>query len=332
MGVLNIQTGVTGLSGAIPSFIYIYTNDTLATVTTTGYLNAAKAEGFVFSPTNMALVYTSDQGVVTLQVVISGANVSLQAAAGSAELTLPTVVDQVVYATTITGHTSTAAGVNLFNAGNFAAGKSGTAGILQSYPATASKGYLGIVGVANTGDTAVNISNVAYGQASTVSFADVGSAAGRFLVANTATPFTTGHLPAASGTGGLVIDSGIVATDVMLLSATNTMAAGSKILLDKAAGAEVANAVTINKQGGVITTTSLTTGGGATEVVTLTNSEIVAGAVVLATIGSGTNNATENYLMTTQVDTTAHTAVFTITNNTTATSLNGTLVINFAVF
>ncbi len=47
-----------------------------------------------------------------------------------------------------------------------------------------------------------------------MSFADVGSAAGRFLVANTATPFVSGNFPVASGTGGLMVDSGVSATSV----------------------------------------------------------------------------------------------------------------------
>ena len=84
---------------------------------------------------------------------------------------------------------------------------------------------------------------------------------------------------------------------------------------------------------GVITTTSLATAGGATETVTLTNSEVAATSVVLASIGNGGaggNTATNAYTL--SVTVTLHTVVFVITNTTAATALNGTLVINFAVF
>lgn len=56
MAILNIVTSVTGLVGVTPRVVYIDTNDTLATVTTAGYLNAAQANGASFKESDMALV------------------------------------------------------------------------------------------------------------------------------------------------------------------------------------------------------------------------------------------------------------------------------------
>lgn len=56
MAILNIVTSVTGLVGVTPRIVYIDTNDTLATVTTTGYLNKAQQEGASFKESDMALV------------------------------------------------------------------------------------------------------------------------------------------------------------------------------------------------------------------------------------------------------------------------------------
>ena len=56
MAILNVVTSVTGLVGVTPRVIYIDTNDTLATVTTAGYLNAAQANGAGFKESDMALV------------------------------------------------------------------------------------------------------------------------------------------------------------------------------------------------------------------------------------------------------------------------------------
>jgi hypothetical protein len=102
------------------------------------------------------------------------------------------------------------------NGGNIQAGLSGTAGYLASFPSAALKGSLRLTAVANTGDTLVTISNVAHGQATVYSIPDAGNALGRILVGASATPFTTAHLLASSGTGGLVGDSGIATAAVQL--------------------------------------------------------------------------------------------------------------------
>ncbi|MEO6077581.1 MAG: hypothetical protein ABIP54_02230 [Candidatus Andersenbacteria bacterium] len=77
MGILKLQVGVTGLAAVTPNFIYILTNDTFATVTTVGYLNSARNEGYSFAETTMALVFTSNFGCVTLNISLSGNDVSL---------------------------------------------------------------------------------------------------------------------------------------------------------------------------------------------------------------------------------------------------------------
>lgn len=56
MAILNAQVGQTGLSGILPQIIYIDTNDTLAEVTTAGYLNTLVAQNFPLSESMMALV------------------------------------------------------------------------------------------------------------------------------------------------------------------------------------------------------------------------------------------------------------------------------------
>lgn len=58
MPILNIKTSEVGLVGIKPNFVYIDTNDTLAQVTATGYLNGAVQRGADFAEWNMALVTT----------------------------------------------------------------------------------------------------------------------------------------------------------------------------------------------------------------------------------------------------------------------------------
>lgn len=99
------------------------------------------------------------------------------------------------------------------DAGNLIAGISGTAGFLQSFPASAN-GSLKVAAVANTGNTITTISNDAMGQASIVNIPDPANAVGQFMIGATATPFVSGNFPKASGTAGLFIDSGVSGTSV----------------------------------------------------------------------------------------------------------------------
>ena len=122
----------------------------------------------------------------------------------------------------ITGTVDDTAGAAT-NLGDIYAGASGTAGAFRSYPSAATSGYLGISGVANAGDFAVLISNASHGQASTYSITDCGNAAGRLLNAAGATPFVSGNFPVASGVAGLMVDSGVAASN--LQNKTNIKAA-----------------------------------------------------------------------------------------------------------
>lgn len=230
MSILSIDSiQPTGLASVNPSVIYILTNDTYATVTTTGYLTLSKQQGFTFNDSQMALVYTSDDGPVWLKVVItySGSSplntvVSLVAPSVPGSVTLPTIANHIIVSTDTAGTLANLTGTAINN-GSIQAGLSGTAGTLISYPSTASKGSLILAAVANTGDTNVIISNAAHGQASVYSIPDAANAVGRFLVGATATPFVSGNFPVASGTGGLMVDSGLAAANIQ--NKTNIKAA-----------------------------------------------------------------------------------------------------------
>lgn len=105
------------------------------------------------------------------------------------------------------------------NNGSYQAGASGTAGTFISYPATATSGSFILAAVANVGNFNSTLSSVTgIGQASAYTLPDPGNAVARVLVGATATPFTSGDLLSASGTGGLVADSGLVANRVLYTS------------------------------------------------------------------------------------------------------------------
>lgn len=68
MGIISVVTSQTGLVGTQPSVAYINTNDPVATVTTTGYLNKEVANGTQFSLPCIAAVSTKATPTSVAQV------------------------------------------------------------------------------------------------------------------------------------------------------------------------------------------------------------------------------------------------------------------------
>lgn len=225
MPILDFTPSQTGLAGVFPNVVYLDTNDTLAQVTATGYLNKLAAEKVLLNNA-MALVSTKTSPnaiasqVTWLEVSKSGGNWSLIPTAGPGSVTLPTIANHIATYTNTTGGLSEDPATAI-NAGNIQAGLSGTAGYLASFPSAATTGSLRLQAVANSGNTVTTLSNAAMGQASQINIPDPGNAIGQLLIAAGATPFTNKHLPIASGTGGLIVDSG-----AQLLTGTSPTYAG----------------------------------------------------------------------------------------------------------
>jgi hypothetical protein len=85
MAILSIVLGSVGTEGVIPRICNINTTDSVAQVTTTGYLNKAVQQGFEFADTDLVAVATKTSpsaaatSVAWYEVVKSGANTSLAA-------------------------------------------------------------------------------------------------------------------------------------------------------------------------------------------------------------------------------------------------------------
>ncbi len=333
--IYQLPIQVPGLVDVFPNQKFAVFGDNLAAVTTAGYLNQVSLESNPISTTDILQVLYSfnnvskvgTYGVFTVSISSSGV-ITLVSWANPGDVLLPVVANRIAQFNGTSGqiYDGTAPATH---AGNIVAGLSGTAGTLASFPATAARGSLIIAGVANTGNTNTTVSNVAMAQATVMSIPDPANAVGRFMVGATATPFVSGNFPAASGTGGLMVDSGASPGSFANLTSANTFSGAGQITLAKANGVEAANAVTASGNAGVITTSSLTTAGGATYAITWTNTLITATSVIGLCIQGGSNNATNNITFTCVVG--AGTATLTIFNNTAATSLNGTLLIGYSV-
>jgi len=218
--IYQLPMQVPGMVGVFPNQKFAVFGDNLATVTTAGYLNQVNLESNPIAPTDILQVLysfnpqTQSGTYATFTVSISNSGViTLAEWSVPGAIVTPTIANHIATFTNTTG-TISEDPATAISGGNIQAGLSGTAGFLASFPSTAATGSLRLTAVANSGNTVTTISNVAMGQASVVSIPDPANAAGRFLVGATATPFVSGNFPVASGTGGLMVDSGVSAASL----------------------------------------------------------------------------------------------------------------------
>jgi hypothetical protein len=132
-------------------------------------------------------------------------------------------------------------------------------------------------------------------------------------------------------TGGSVVITGGTIDGVTIGETTPVDATLSELHVDTGAKTATASsgAATLNKMSGVITTEALTTAGLADYTLTLTNSDIAVGDVVLASIGNGTNTAGDPVQG--AVTPGAGSAVIVVRNAHATAALNGTLIVGFLV-
>lgn len=330
--ITNIQVGQVGVSPNTPSWVYIETNDTFATVTGAGYLSGVASEYVNAFKTNMvAIVSTKTSRGLGVPPVVYFMQLSNNN--GSWSL-VPQSIGEIIGNLVVQGSITSSLGITASSGnivatdGNVVGGSNGNPGGFISWPSSLNMGNLNFFATNNSAgnfDTAVtNASTIA--QVQTIRIPDCGGNLGNFLV--TSGVLVNGNLIKAVGSGGRTVDAGIAATDVMLLDATNTLTGSGKIVLPKVNGTEAANAVTANGTCGVITTSSLTTAGGSSYSITWSNTSITSTSVIQLTLLGGTNT-THNISWVVTPGTNSATLV--IYNNTSATALNGTLLLGYTV-
>lgn len=90
-----------------------------------------------------------------------------------------------------------------------------------------------------------------------------------------------------------------------------------------------AGAATLNKLSGKVTSEALTTAAGATYTLTVTNSTVVAGDLVFASLANGTNTTGSPGVV--RATPGAGTITLTVRNGDASAALNGTVVVSFMV-
>jgi hypothetical protein len=114
--------------------------------------------------------------------------------------------------------------------------------------------------------------------------------------------------------------------DVIVRKAVKTKALG----VVASTGTASSGAVTLNAKAGRVTSESLTTAQNAIYTLTITNSEVSATSIVLATVANGTN--TQGTPMVVRTQPSAGSLVVTVQNkHASSEALNGTLVVSFLI-
>ena len=237
MAVLSVTTLSPGLVGVYPRLIYILTNDTLATITTTGYLNHYNSfNPGQFKDADMALVITASTPSATnvdsgfLQVNYASGNWSLIPTNNPGDVTLPTIANHIATYTNTTGGLSEDP-TTAISGGNIQAGLSGTAGYVASFPSTAATGSLRFQAASNAGNTVTAITNASFGQATTITIPDPGVATATFVLSDGGTQHISsgnfqvdqGNLIAGSSghAGTLILFPSTAANGTLIIAATN---------------------------------------------------------------------------------------------------------------
>jgi len=216
MPILNVQIGQAGLSpvtgtgssgDTLPNFCFITTNDSIATVTTPGYLNSAVQQGYQFSESMLAEVSTkTSPSSASIQTGIfgiqrDGQDWSLIDTTSPGDVVLPTTVSHIATYTNTTGGLSEDP-TTAISGGNIQAGLSGTSGAFISYPSTASTGYASFYGSSNASQLInVNITNASHAQTSTYTIPDCGASAANFItsVSDGTQTITAGNFAVSNG-------------------------------------------------------------------------------------------------------------------------------------
>jgi hypothetical protein len=234
MSILNFKVEQVGQAGVFPAIIYILTDDTLAEVTATGYLNGIARENNPLSDADMALVTTKTTPSATsiqvgwLEVSKSGENWSLTAPTAPGGVVLPTIANHIATYTNALGNLSEDAATAI-NGGNIQAGLSGTAGYLASFPATTARGSLHIVGANSVGDTITILTNASQAAARTYTIPDGGQAASNLLLTDNATTQTINTGSLALAVGNITATLGNIAATAGSVAAGTTVTGGTGV-------------------------------------------------------------------------------------------------------
>ncbi|HWY98074.1 MAG TPA: hypothetical protein VNY36_03210 [Bacteroidia bacterium] len=156
------------------------------------------------------VVFSDNMGSIKDSGISSSALVSLTSP--------PASIDYIAKFSSVTGNITSAPGATI-NAGDIQAGLSGTAGSFICYPPDANSGNFIINCPTNLGDYSIALELAPYGQVTNITIPDPANASAQILLGPGNAPFVNGNFPVAQGTAGIMIDSGISSSTIIVQNA-----------------------------------------------------------------------------------------------------------------
>lgn len=213
---LSFGNGGTGLSSTVDAGVFVTSStgvpEWLAN-STSGYVLTCngttvtpswQADGYLTGA--VLLSPSGDQTITAHNLTIAAGNLNVDATAGGEG---NVNCSQVTCLATAGGNISAAGGQLV--SGN-SAGTSSVQGILTLWANATNKGYFQLAAIQNAGNYAAIINNASLGQSTTWTIPDPGASTANFALAPSA--LVNGNLVKASGTAGLIVDSGISASSI----------------------------------------------------------------------------------------------------------------------
>ena len=235
MAILNIKDSQVGLVGVDPQIIFIETSDTYTVVTTAGYLNAASHLGYTFTNNQMALVNTSDSGVMFLEVEVTTSGINLKPAVNPGTVITPTITDHIATYLDTAGTLTEDPAVALTNYsiqaldGNVIVGDSlgSSDNSFISYSKTGALGRLELYCADNGGNYLITLKNASHAQNTTLTIPNGGAASSNFIISNSTgtQSIATGNLNMALGSITLNVGN-VIATDGFIQASNSQVRAG----------------------------------------------------------------------------------------------------------
>lgn len=223
MPILNVQPNQIGQAGIFPAMIFILTNDTLAEVTTPGYLNGVVQKfGVPLSEADIALVTTKTSPnakstqVGWFSVVETNGNWGLTVPTSEGGVILPTIANHIATYVNALGQLSEDAATAINN-GNIQAGSSGTAGAFISFPSLSNNGSLRISADNAGGPFDTTIITGTAAQSTIYTIGDIGAPTGGLLTGTS--PYRIKAASAAIPTGlqnNLITDTFCTSTSTVI--------------------------------------------------------------------------------------------------------------------
>ena len=338
MGILQYPTTLAGEEGVLGATKFMVSTDSLATITTAGYLNNIDLAVYpIRSSDVISCLYLFNQqtgsgtlGIFTVTVSGTG-TITLSSWVSAGDVLLPVVNDHFAFFNGTSGQIKDS-GITASNSskGNVAsvdkttvinhiATYSDISGTVSVDPATA----------INAGSIQAGINGISGHFISFPTTASMGTL--DVFATNNAGNFNVSVTNAAMGQNTIIsIPNPQTATaNFVLNQGLNKMQPGSVIFLNNVNGTEAGGTVTANGQSGVITTSALTAGAGTKYTFTFNNSAIGTSSVINLFWCGGTNTIGNISLRATAG---AGVSTVDIFNNSPVDALNGTMFLAYTIF